>query len=263
MATLINKRKLAAVTRETQEEHLRNGQSGNKSLRRINDRYITQVFEEIEGRFNKKLSQEFNRTESRILGAPSKLYEFILKPQIRTNSGTVPGTFRNANVEKQEPNEDRSQDDPHPEVGPSVCQSRHSIDSDTDEAPHMVTGGPEGIRNRPHLVTGIQEGIPHCSLGNSSGKQKKARSASQPAFRSENTHATFEADQILLALQQLASNSNSANIHNNLNKISNLPKSLMTTMPTFDWKSKKFELFENLFQTSLKFHNQPTGEDKI
>ena len=50
-----------------------------------------------------------------------------------TNSS---GTFRNTNVEKKEPNEDRSQDDPHPEVGPSVRQSRHSIDSDPDEAPH-------------------------------------------------------------------------------------------------------------------------------
>ena len=32
-------------------------------------------------------------------------------------------------MENQEPNEDRSQDDLHREVGPSVCQSRHSVDS--------------------------------------------------------------------------------------------------------------------------------------
>ena len=34
-------------------------------------------------------------------------------------------------------------------------------------------------------------------------------------------------------------------------------------MPTFDGKSDKFELFEDLFQTSLKVHNQLTEEDKI
>ena len=34
-------------------------------------------------------------------------------------------------------------------------------------------------------------------------------------------------------------------------------------MPTFDEKSEKFELFEDLFQTSLKIHNQVTEEDKI
>ena len=34
-------------------------------------------------------------------------------------------------------------------------------------------------------------------------------------------------------------------------------------MPTFDGKSEKFELFEELFQTSLKIHNQLTEEDKI
>ena len=34
-------------------------------------------------------------------------------------------------------------------------------------------------------------------------------------------------------------------------------------MPTFDGKSEKFELFEDLFQTSSKIHNQLTEEDKI
>ena len=56
MATLRNKRKLASVTRETQEEHPRNGQSRNTSVPRTNEEYITQVSEEIQGRFTKKLS---------------------------------------------------------------------------------------------------------------------------------------------------------------------------------------------------------------
>ena len=34
-------------------------------------------------------------------------------------------------------------------------------------------------------------------------------------------------------------------------------------MPTFDGKSEKFEPFEDLFQTSLRIHNQLTEEDKI
>ena len=38
-------------------------------------------------------------------------------------------------MENQEPIEYRAQDDPYPEVGPSGCQSLHSIDSDPDEAP--------------------------------------------------------------------------------------------------------------------------------
>ena len=108
-----------------------------------------------------------------------------------------------------------------------------------------------------------QEEIPYCSTSTSSGKQNKARSTSQPQFRSENSPATLEADQILLALQQLATNGNSANFNNNINRISKLPKSLTTTMPTFDGKSEKFELFEDLFQTSLKIHNQLTEEDRI
>ena len=113
MATLRNKRKLAAVTRETQEENPRNGQSRNTSVPRINEEYITQISEQIEGRVTKKLSQEFSRTESRILGALSKLDEFLLNQQITTHSGT----FRNTNVDNQGTNEDDSQIDPHPEGG--------------------------------------------------------------------------------------------------------------------------------------------------
>ena len=332
MATLRNKRKLAAVTRKTQEENPRNGQSRNTSVPRINEDYIIQVSEEIEGRVTEKLSQEFSRTESRILGTLCKLDVFFLNQQIRTHSGTVPGTLRKTNVENQGTNEDESQSDPQPEVGPSVCQSRHSIDSDTGEAhdtmtgvieqtskgpymvtgasgeirhcrdmvkgiqgeircrpdmvtaateenrkdPHMVTGATERhdiltgatgeTRHDPHMVTGataVQEEIPYCSSGISSGKQKKARTTSQPQFHSENTPATIEADQILLALQQLATNSNSANVKNNSNRFSKLPKSLTTTMPTFDGKSENFELFEDLFQTSLKIHNQLTEGEKV
>ena len=117
MATLRNKRKLAAVTRETQEENPRNGQSRNTSVPRINEEYITQVFGETEGRVSKKLSQEFSRTESRILGALTKLDEFISNQQIHAHFETVPETFRNTNVENQGTNEDDSQSDPHPETG--------------------------------------------------------------------------------------------------------------------------------------------------
>ena len=125
-----------------------------------------------------------------------------------------------------------------------------------------MTGVTREIRQDPHMTMETQEEIPYCSTSTSSGKQKEARSTSQPQFRSENTPATLEADQILLALQQLATNSNSANFNNNISRISKLPKSL-TTMPTFDGKSEKFELFEDLLQTSLKIHKQLTEEDKI
>ena len=117
MATLRDKRKLAAVTKETQEEHRRNGQSRNNLVPGINEEYITRVPEEIQGRVTKKLSQEYSRTGSRILGALSKLDEFLLNQQIRTHSGTVPETFRNTNVDNQGTNEDDSQSDPYPGAG--------------------------------------------------------------------------------------------------------------------------------------------------
>ena len=112
-------------------------------------------------------------------------------------------------------------------------------------------------------MSGVHEEVTYCPPSTSSGKQKKNRSTSQPQFRSENTPATIEADQFLSALQQLAKNNNSANFHNNISRISKLPKSLTTTMPTFDGKTEKFELFEDLFKTSLKIHNRLTGDDRI
>ena len=112
-------------------------------------------------------------------------------------------------------------------------------------------------------MTGVHEEVTYCPPSTSSGNQKKNHSTSQPQFRSENTPATIEADQILLAFQQLENNKNSANFHNLINKIPKLPKSLTTTMPTFDGKIEKFELFEDLFQTSLKIHNQLAEDERI
>ena len=264
METLRNKRKLAGVSRETPEGS-RSSRGQNVLDPESTQDYISQVSEEIEGRVTKKLSKEFSKTESRILDALSKRDEFLPNPQVRTCSVAVPVTSRNNKPENRKTNGDRSLDDPCPEVGYFSHHSGQFNGPDTENYPHMVTRGPEEIRHNPHVMTATQEEIPYCycSLTTSSGKQKKARSTSQPQFRSENIPATIEADQILLALQQLATNSNSANFNNNISRISKLPKSLTTTMPTFDGKSEKFELFEDLFQTSLKNHNQLTEEDKI
>ena len=116
MATLRNKRKLAAVSRETPE-----GSRGSRAQKVLDpestQEYISQVSEEIEGRVTKKLSKEFSKTESRILGALSKLDELLLNPQVRTCSVAVPGSSRNNNSENREATGDRSSDDPYPEVG--------------------------------------------------------------------------------------------------------------------------------------------------
>ena len=249
-----NKRKLAALKEENCEEHPRSNLASNSNVPRSQD-YITQVSEEIEGRVTKKLSQEFSRTENRILGALARLDDFLMNPFLQGHSGTTPEASRNVFGINQGTNEDDSQSSPHPEAGllTSVRKDRHDV----------ATGVQRESAVGQDMVTGVHEEVMYCSPSTSSGKQKKNRSTSQPQFRSENTPATIEADQILLALQQLANNNNSANFHNNFNRISKLPKSLTTTMPTFDGKSEKFELFEDLFQTSLKIHNQLTEEDRI
>ena len=56
MATVRNKRELAAVSRET-TENTRNNQSQNTLDPGMAEEYISQVSEEIEGRVTKKLSK--------------------------------------------------------------------------------------------------------------------------------------------------------------------------------------------------------------
>ena len=90
----------------------------------------------MEGWLTEKLSQEFSRTESRILGALSKFDEFLLNPRVRTCSGTVPGASQNDDLENREPIGDRSHNDPYPEVEFSVRQTSNSTDSDQEETSH-------------------------------------------------------------------------------------------------------------------------------
>ena len=153
MATLGNKRKLAAVSRETPK--------GSRSSRgqtvldpELTQDYISQVSEEIEGRVTKKLSMEFSKTESRILGALSKLDEFLLNPQVRTGSVAVQGTSRNANSENRETQGDRSSNDPYREVGYFPHHSGQLNIPETETNSHMVT------ENYPHrnLKSAVRSG---------------------------------------------------------------------------------------------------------
>ena len=148
MATLRHERKLAAVPRETPEGS-RGSRGQNVLDPELTQEYISQVSEEIEGRVTKKLCKEFSKTESRILGALSKLDEFLLNPQVRTCSVAVQGTSGNANSENRETHGDRSSNDPYPEVGyfPHHSGQLNSAEAETNS--HMLT------ENYPHRTLSI------------------------------------------------------------------------------------------------------------
>ena len=135
MATLRNKRKLATVPRETPEDTT-NSQSQNTLDPEMAQEYISQVSQEIEGRVIEKLSKEFSRTELRILGALSKLDEFLLNPQVRTYFVAFPRTSRNTNSENREPTGDRSQGDPCREAVFSTYHCGNLNGSELEETHH-------------------------------------------------------------------------------------------------------------------------------
>ena len=97
---------------------------------------MTQVSEEIEGTVTEKLSHDPSRPESRILGALSKLDEFLLTPLVRTCCVAVPGTSRNNNSENCELTGDHSLNDPCPEVVLSACRTSNLIEFDQGETHH-------------------------------------------------------------------------------------------------------------------------------
>ena len=167
-----NKRKLIAFNKENCEEHPRSSLAQNSTVPRSQEDYITQVSEEIEEGVTKKLSQEFSRTENRILGALARLDDFLMNPLLQGLSGTTPDTYRNVFSINQGTNEDDSQNDPHPEADLLTAgrEDRHD----------MVIGATEQSRNGHDMVTGVHEEVTYCSPSTTSGKQKKNRSTSQP-----------------------------------------------------------------------------------
>ena len=124
-----NKIKLAALNKETCEEHPRSNMAQNSNVPRSQEDYITQVSEEIEGRVTKKMSQEFSRTENRILGALARLDDFLMNPLLQGHSGTTPETSRNMFSINQGTNEDDSESNPHPEAGLLISgrEDRHDV----------------------------------------------------------------------------------------------------------------------------------------
>ena len=150
MATLRNKRKLAAVSRETPDGS-RNSRAQSVLDPESAQDCISQVSEEIEGRVTKKLSKKFSKTESRILGALSKLDELLLNPQVRTSSVAVPGTSRNSNSENWVTSGDRSSDDPYPEVGYFSHHSGQVNIPESENHPHKYIKKPINKRKLQEL----------------------------------------------------------------------------------------------------------------
>ena len=84
-----NKRKLATLNKENCEELPRSNLAQNSTVPRSQEDHITKVPEDFDGIVTKKLSQEFSRTENRILGTLAQLDDFLMKSLFQDHSGDV------------------------------------------------------------------------------------------------------------------------------------------------------------------------------
>ena len=107
------------------------------------------------------MSQEFSRTENRILGALGRLDYFLTNSLIQGHSGTAPETSRNIFSKSQGTNEGGSQSNPHPEAG--LFNNQMTQNSSPEVGHDRVTGATEQIWNC-HDITGVHEEVTYCSL---------------------------------------------------------------------------------------------------
>ena len=150
MATLRNKRKLAALNKENCEEHPRSNVAQNSNFPRSQEDYITQVPEEIEGRLTEKLSQKFSRTENRTLGALARLYDFLMNSLSQGYSGTAPETPQNVFSRSQGTNDNDSQSNPHPKAG--IFNNQMTQNWGPEDGHDMVTGAREQVLGRHDMT---------------------------------------------------------------------------------------------------------------
>ena len=136
MAILRNKKKLAVLNKENGEEHPGRNVVQNSNAPRSQEDYITQIFVEIEVIVTTKLFQGFSKTENRILGALSRLYDVFMSPLIQGHSGIALEMSQNAYGTNQRTNEDNSQSDLRPEASTSQSQTRRI--SGLEEAPDIT-----------------------------------------------------------------------------------------------------------------------------
>ena len=80
MATLRNKKKLAALNMGNCGKHLRSYLAQKPNVPRSQEDYITQVSAEIQRKVTKKFSQEFIKTKNRILATLLRLDGFLMIP---------------------------------------------------------------------------------------------------------------------------------------------------------------------------------------
>ena len=77
LARLSFRKKIAAVNRDSPQEHHRNNLSRNKNAPRIEEDKIPQVSEDSQEKIAEKIFHIFFKSGSRILGALSNLFEFF------------------------------------------------------------------------------------------------------------------------------------------------------------------------------------------
>ena len=247
-ATPRNNRKQSALSRKNNKESAKRSYSRTQKFPRLKRTLSLKCKKRFEGEWQRTcLKNSVGPERDRFLGALCTLEYWNSKPRslgaFWTRSGVIPEIYwENQKTHKKK----RSQNDSDLQTGVPMSQPLENFDP--DEASYIMA--------EDHWE------IPNCSSESFSGRKVKCALRVNGNSAAKTPLATIETEQILSALHQLATNSNSVNFNIRLNIFSKLPKSITTTMPTFDRKTEKFEQFENFFRTNPSIHTQLTDDHR-
>ena len=250
-----NQNKERTPTRETssQENEIRN------MPRDRDERTLQDNMEILTGEMNFRISQEMNSIingmnsqieraissaiSERIIPQMQNVVENVLARELRE----VPNVSSRLHVqtdEAQNSNRDNLRD-----LDPSSDLNR----METEEvSPHMVTGAFEPQTSVPEFLTGRTHSQPILSRQESVNNVDLDTTLPVP----DNTPATAQ-DPINRLADVLV------NLQNKPQNQSLTIRPVNTTTMTFDGKSEKFELFEDLFHTMIKMQPEMTKQMKI
>ena len=106
------------------------------------------------------MSQEFSKTENRILGALARLDDFLMNPLLQGHSGTAPETSRNALSTSQGTKEDDTQSDPH--AGTGIFYNQMTQNSGPEDGHDRQLSGPKIKLGNRYLLQGSDD-TPTCN----------------------------------------------------------------------------------------------------
>ena len=230
--------------------------SYEKGSMRQND--VRQSFEALSNEFNLRLSQEMDWMMSMMHSHINRAFTTAIAerviPEIQNITNSMSSAGHRDTEDSMSPNSQENRENasgPKTKNAKKDSRSVGDLRDTTDCGSYMVTGAIDTQQQIPEFLTGRIPSIPNLE------RQQSNHNVSLDATLPAPDHEVHEPSQD--PLNRLADVL--VNLQNKPQSMTTRP--VQTTPMTFDGKSEKFELFEDLFHTMIKMQPAMTEQMKI